>query len=327
MSTELRADYNQIMLLPPSLEDWIPSDHMARYIREFVDSLDLNDLGFKQRKSEDGRPSYAPDLLLKVWLYGYLQRIRSSRKLEKACRNEIPLVWLTGMHYPDHNTLWRFWRDNQKAVKKVFHKTVRVALDAGLVGMVVHAVDGTKIQACSSTQTMWRKKSLAQLLNRVEGSVKAMEAEIERSERKESEEYHLPEELQEKKLLREKIEKSLAELEKEERSQMNPSEKDALVVKTNEGKRLGYNAQVVVDDKQKLIVAAEVTTEQNDSHQLNPMIEIVEPVMAWVKHLLGFKRWTVRRIDKVRSQWAFICASINLNKLYLLWRKGEFAWD
>jgi len=472
MSTELRADYNQIMLLPPSLEDWIPSDHMARYIREFVDSLELNDLGFKQRKSEDGRPSYAPDLLLKVWLYGYLQRIRSSRKLEKACRNEIPLVWLTGMHYPDHNTLWRFWRDNQKAIKKVFHKTVRVALDSGLVGMVVHAVDGTKIQACSSTQTMWRKKSLAQLLNRVEGSIQAMEAEIERSERKETEEYRLPEELQEKKLLRERIENSLAELEKEERSQMNPSEKDALVVKTNEGKRLGYNAQVVVDDKQKLIVAAEVTTEQNDSYQLNPMIEevqdklgkvaeetvadsgycsgeqlgkaeengyevivslkgietaeeqggdyhasrfkydqekdcmtcprgetlpfysnhpssrnryevrlykcqsykdcpvrwqcskakrgrvvklspyngailrqkekqkdpvklnilkqrigIVEPVMAWVKHLLGFKRWTVRGIDKVRSQWAFICASINLSKLYLLWRKGEFAWE
>lgn len=472
MSTEIRADYNQQMLLPPSLEDWIPSDHMARYIREFVDSLDLKDLGFKQRKSEDGRPSYAPDLLLKVWLYGYLQRVRSSRKLEKACRNEIPLIWLTGMHYPDHNTLWRFWRDNQKAIKKVFHKTVRVALDAGLIGMVVHAVDGTKIQACSSTQTMWRKKSLEKLLNRVEGSIQAMAAEIKRSEKKESEEYHLPDELQEKEQLKEKIKKSLAELEKEERSQMNPSERDALVVKTNEGKRLGYNAQVVVDDKQKLIVAEEVTTDQNDKYQLNPMIEevrdevgqiaeetvadsgycsgeqlgkaeengynvivslkeittaeerggeyhasrfvydketdcltcpqgeelpyfskgkynrnsytvrvykcksykdcpvrwqcskaktgrtvklspyngaisrqkekqkdpakmnilkqrigIVEPVMAWAKHLLGFKRWTFRGLDKVRSQWSFLCAVINLGKLYLQWKKGDFAWS
>lgn len=472
MSTELRADYNQIMLLPPSLEDWIPSDHMARYIREFVDSLDLNDLGFKQRKSDDGRPSYAPDLLLKVWLYGYLQRIRSSRKLEKACRNEIPLVWLTGMHYPDHNTLWRFWRDNQKAIKEVFHKTVRVALDAGLIGMVVHAVDGTKIQACSSTQTMWRKKSLEKLLHRVEESIQVMAAEVSKSEKEEAEEYRLPEEFQEKIRLKERIDKGLAELEKQSREQMNASEPDAVVMKTNEGKRLGYNAQVVVDDKQKLIVAAEVTTDQNDKHQLIPMIEkvqesldrtaeetiadsgycsgeqlgkaedagnevivslkaietaeeqggdyhssrfiydeqkdcmtcprgealsfygnhpssrsryevrlykcqsykdcpvrwqcskakrgrvvklspyngailrqkekqrdpdklkilkqrigIVEPVMAWAKHLMGFKRWTVRGIDPVRSQWAFLCASINLSKLYLMWRKGEFSWE
>ena len=472
MSAELRADYNQIMLLPPSLEDWIASDHMARYVREFVDSIDLKDLGFKHRKNEDGRPSYAPDLLLKVWLYGYLERIRSSRKLEKACRNEIPLIWLTGMHYPDHNTLWRFWRDNQKAIKEVFHKTVRVALDAGLIGMVVHAVDGTRIQACASTQTMWRKESLEKLLGRVEESIQVMAAEVSKLEKEEAEEYRLPEEFQEKIRLKERIEKGLAELQKRAREQMNASEPDAVVVKTNDGKRLGYNAQVVVDDKRKLIVAEEVTTDQNDKHQLIPMIEkvqesldrtaeetiadagycsgeqmekaekegyevivnlkeietaaerggeyhssrfiydeqndcmtcprgkvlshfsegkyhrngytvqlykcqsykdcpvrwqcskskrgrivklspyngailrqkekqkspeklkilkqrigIVEPVMAWAKHLLGFKRWTVRGIDQVRSQWAFLCASINLNKLYLMWRKGEIAWE
>jgi len=469
MSHEIRADYSQRWMFPPSLEDLLEKDHPVRFIREFVDALNPAELGFRMRKGDDGRPNYAADLLLKVWLYGYTERIRSSRKLEKACRQHVTLMWLTGMNYPDHNSLWRFWNDNREALKEVFRRTVRVAMDAGLVDMVVNAVDGTKIAARASTDKAWFEKKLKKRLERLDLWLDQAMKEVDKSEREESGEYRLPEELAEKQKLREKIQESLTQLQAKERESMHPGEPDAQMVKTRgEGTRLGYNAQAVVDSKAGVIVAGEVTTDQNDTHQLVPMMEtvqketgkvaeetvadggyfsgeqldkaqkagfpvivnltqvrkaeedggayhsskfeydsendcyhcpmgqtlqfegirkrkdksyemrayrcknasqcpvrwecskdksgrcverspysdtvqrqkekqqdqskadllrrrmvIVEPIFARVKHLLEFRRWTMGGLEKVRSQWLFVCALMNLGRIYPLWRERK----
>ena len=141
----------------------MPADHPARFIREFVEALDVGALGFRVRASAEGRSSDAVDVLLKVWVSGYLARIRRTRDLERACREHLSLRWLTGLHAPDHKTLWRFWRDNKTALHGVFRRSVRLALEWGLVGLVVHAVDGTKIAADVAKGKAWHREDVARL--------------------------------------------------------------------------------------------------------------------------------------------------------------------
>jgi transposase len=164
MAQPIAPDYGPQFLFPPALEDWVPEDHPARFLREFVDQLDLPALGFVLPSASEGRPPYAPSLLLKIWLYGYFHRIRSTRKLEVACREQLSLLWLTGLIAPDHNSLWRFWHGNQKALRQIFRQSAQLALRSGAVGLVLQALDGTKIEAAASGYSGWSKEDMEKLL-------------------------------------------------------------------------------------------------------------------------------------------------------------------
>jgi transposase len=467
MSREIRADYQQLLMFPPSLEEWVGPEHPARFIRDFVDSLDLPSLGFRERTAQEGRPPYSTEMLLKVWLYGYLNRIRSTRLLERGCRENLGLIWLTGLNSPDHNTLWRFWRDNREALRQVFKQSVKVALHAGLLGLALHAVDGTKIKAASARRGMWHRPDLEKLLAKLDASLAEAMAEVEAAQDREQGEYRLPEELQDQEVRRQRIVDALQALADADRDHLHPKEPEARMMKVGPAVEPAYNAQAVADGTSKMLVACEVVNEEADTQQLVPMLDqakenlgataaenladggyasaaqiglaeerryevltaagkreptspedrpyhtsrffydeerdccicpqgqvltyertkasrgkasavriyrcrsrdcpvrgkctrdrqgrqveigphhqamvrqrqkrqekgsllrlrkvIAEPPFAWIKRHLDFWRWTVKGLENVRTQWALLCTTVNLKKLFRYWQTGRLV--
>jgi transposase len=274
MAKPIAPDYGQQFIFPPALEEWVPQDHPVRFLREFVDQRDLAQLGFAIPQASEGRPPYAPSLLLKIWLYGYLHRIRSLRKLEAACRDHLALLWLTGMIAPDHNSLWRFWRDNKAALRRLFKESVEVAVNAGLVGLALQALDGTKIQALASPHTGWTKAHMQKLLAAVETELKQTEEQLEQEIPAAPQSgYELPKKLQDKEALRQAVKAGLQQLEEDGRQHYHPKEPEARRMKCEGRKPFAYNAQAVVDEQHGVVVAAEVCREEEDSSQLVGLVE------------------------------------------------------
>lgn len=283
MSRELRADYTTQYLFPPALEEWVKPDDPARFIRAFVDLLDLEQIaGAEWAEATDdpnGRPHYAFDLLLKVWLYGYLYNIRSSRKLEQACRQIMPLVWLAGRFEPDHNTLWRFWKRYRHALKKVFVSSVRVALEANLVGMVLQAVDGTKIVSAASRKTAWHREDLKKILGAVDERIEKLEQEIAAAKDAPGQvDDRLPKKLADETQLRATVSEALQAIERADREHMHPQDPDARMMKGGTAERIefAYNAQAVCDASNGIVVAEAVVEDENDQQQLGPMLDQVQ---------------------------------------------------
>ena len=153
-------DRTQTHLFPISLDQSIAKDNEVRFIDLFVDSLDLNEFGFKVDFDENGRPAYRPSDLLKLYIYGYLNRTHSSRSLEKESKRNIEVMWLLRCLNPDHNTISNFRRDNPKAIKKVFRQTVQLAKHFNLIGGKLLAGDGTKLRAQNSKKNNFNQKKI-----------------------------------------------------------------------------------------------------------------------------------------------------------------------
>ena len=222
----------------------------------------------------DGRPPYHPSLLLKIWLYGYFHRIRSTRKLESACHDHLPLLWLSGLIAPDHNSLWRFWRDNKKALRAIFKQTVQLAVHTGAVGFALQALDGTKIPAACSGPKGWSKEYMEKLLSQLDAALEDIELKIvEENPQSNAPGYRLPEGLAERKALREEIKKGLAQLQADGRNHYHPVEPEARRMNVGGTNPYAYNAQAMADAQEKIIVACEATRQEADNGQLVPMIE------------------------------------------------------
>ena len=281
----------QAWLLPPTLDELVPPDHPARFVAEFVDALDGEDwteLGVQPDGELLGAPAYHPRALLSVWLYGFMTNVRSCRKLEAACRDQIPYLWLTGWQHPDHNTLWRFYRRHRQSMRELFKRTVRTAVAMELVDLAVQAVDGTKVTANAARIRTYDAKRLQKLLDRVECAIESLEAQNEGGE--DGVVPRLPEKLAEQKALRQRVRQAMKDLPGMERpnrykrpTRINLTDKDARLMKTRRGIVPGYNAQAVVsplatDDGMSgmLVTAVDVVDESYDSKCLPPMVNRAE---------------------------------------------------
>ena len=275
-------DREQMWLLPPSLDELLPLDHQARFVAEFVDGLDLEgwaELGVELEGDPLGAPAYHPRALLCVWLYGFITGVRSCRKLETACRDQIPYLWLTGWQHPDHNTLWRFYQKHRQAMKSLFQRTVRTAVEMNLVDLAVQAVDGTRMLANASLYRTRDAEELDRLLKRLDQAIRDLEAQNEGGE--DAPTVHLPQELADKKALRSRVRQAMDDLASQEgRHRINLSDKDAQLMRTRQGIAPGYNAQVMVSPlgpegaaTGMLVTAVDLVDEAHDYSRLLPMLE------------------------------------------------------
>ena len=276
----------QTWLLPPTLEELIPADHPARFVAAFVDALSRADwqaLGVGPDGEALGAPAYHPRTLLGVWLYGFMSGVRSARKLEGACRDQLPYLWLTGWQRPDHNTLWRFYQAHRAGLRRLLKRTVQTAVRVGLVDLAVQAVDGTKVGGNAARERTYDVAGLARLLGRTETAIADLEAQ--NTTGGEGEPPHLPPALQAKQALAAQVRTALTALQAEEAgARVNLTDGDAVLLKTRQGFVAGYNAQAMVSPLGAatagggglLITAADVSTDANDSHQLLPMVAAAE---------------------------------------------------
>ena len=278
-------DREQAWLLPPSLDDLLPLDHPARFVAEFVDALDKEgwaELGVEIAGDPLGAPAYHPSALLSVWLYGFMTGVRSCRKLEMACRDQIPYLWLTAWQHPDHNTLWRFYKAHRQAMRELFKRTVRTAVAMKLVDLAVQAVDGSKVAANATRDRTYDAERGRRLLNRLEKAIADLEAQNEAGE--DAPAVHLPEQLADKRALREQVQQAMDDLASQDRlKHVNLTDKDARLMKTRQGIVPSYNGQAMVspvtgegEATGMLITAVGLVDEPTDYTSFTPMLEQAE---------------------------------------------------
>jgi transposase len=243
---------SQGSLFPVALDDLVPADHMCRVVDAFVASLDVARLGFGRAHAADtGRPGYDPRDLLKLYLYGYLQQVRSSRRLEAECRRNVELMWLLGRLYPDHKAISEFRRLHSEAVTAAGAQLIEFARSVGLIRGEWVAIDGSKFRAASSARGVREREAMARYLATLEQADGEDEIAIDAT------------------AVATALEKLKAHREPEAR-----------FMRTAGGAAPAYNVQTAVDAEHALIVAQQVTTEAADNRSLQPMAQAARAALG-----------------------------------------------
>ncbi len=268
---------NQPQLFPPSIDDYVDEDNSVRVIESYVNILDLEKLGFDDtRKSDriDGQKAYNPSLLLKIYIYGYINKIRSSRALEKEIKRNIELIWLTSGLTPSYHTIADFRKNNPKALKQVFKEFVLLCKNVNLIGDGIKALDGAFLRANASKNQLIMKKTLDKDLTKVEDEIEKYLKLLEFSDKQIQPltiTSKLPKDLRKLKYQQKELSNNLKLLEKLNKTQYNKTDPDATLMKKPSHNLMAYNSQIVVDSTFKFIVATNISTKGNDFNQLHKM--------------------------------------------------------
>jgi transposase len=239
-------------MFPVTLDELIPEEHICRVIEAFVGGVDMSALEFvRAEAAETGRPGYDPRDLLKLYLYGYLQQVRSSRRLEAECRRNVEVMWLLGRLQPDHKSIAEFRRRNGAAITETCAELVRLARAVGLVRGEWVAIDGSKFQAASSPTQVAERDAAKRYLDRLDAADQQEERVID--------------------------ETAVAEALKKLQQDREP---EARFMRGPHGKVPAYNVQIAVDGEHAIVVAQQVTSEANDTRSLLPMAEAAQAAVG-----------------------------------------------
>ncbi len=263
---------DQTLLFPKTLEEYVNQDNPVRFIEAFVDSLNLEKMGFTHAAPvETGRPSYNPKDLLKLYIYGYLNQARSSRKLERECQRNIEAIWLMKKLTPDHKTIADFRKDNAQCIKAVFKEFVKLCMGLDLYGAELIAVDGSKFKAVNAKEKHFTQKTLAKRVELIEKSATRYLEELDAADREEEQNQakHVWEE-KVKALLskKEKCEELLKRMKESGQNEVALTDPECRLMKTRGGIESCYNVETAVDAKNHLIVDYGVTNAPSDNHEL-----------------------------------------------------------
>jgi transposase len=267
----------QTHLFPTSLEESIDRDNEVRVIDLFVDSLSLKEYGFDMDFIENGRPAYHPADLLKLYIYGYLNKLRSSRDLEKECKRNIEVMWLLECLQPDHNTISNFRRDNPKAIKKVFRATVQIAKHFNLIGGKLIAGDSTKLRAQNSKKNNYNESKIERHLAYIENKLQEYNTAL--AEHDGDNQKQIQQEIEkheQRKQQYKEIEKQINET-GEAQVSTSDTESRQMIIRNNITE-VAYNVQTTVDSKHNLPIDYKVTN-NNDSKAMGNMLQRAKSIL------------------------------------------------
>lgn len=278
MSYQRGPDRSEVQLLPPCLDDYVACDAPARFIDAYVEGLDFRALGFQRAQPADtGRPPYHPADLLKLYLYGYLNRVRSSRRLEAEAARNLELIWLLRGLRPDFKTIADFRKDNRAASKPLFKQFNLLCRQLGLFGAELVAIDGSKFKAINNPRRHYTQEQLQELLQKVETRIDEYLGELDRQDTEVEgvpaapSRQALQAKIAQLKERQGRYDELLGELKASGQNEISLTDADSRKMKGAHGHLIGYNVQIAVDAKHDLIVAEDVVQAANDLGQLSPL--------------------------------------------------------